>query len=108
MKRSSYSSEVFNETAIEVAESKKYLNITFALWGWPIHYAFYFDKVHFDFVFQHNDSKVLHFKHVKLAFLRFEIKFVFSKAFEYLANMLVVCIKIFVEYENVIKVDAWP
>jgi len=78
------------------------LKIAFAFRSRPFGNSLNFDRVHIYLAISYYYSKVFNFRLIKFTFFWFEIKFVFSKVFHHLSNMM--SIEILVEDEDIIKV----
>ena len=73
---------ILDEAAVEVAKAEEGLEVLEFLWLWPFGNARDFSRVHSDFAMGYYDTEVVDGSLVKGAFLRFQVKVIFSEARE--------------------------
>src|SRR5271156_6776425 len=73
--------EVLDKPSIEVGESEERLHFLFISGDGPFRNSGNFDWIHPDGIVGYDDSKIFHFRPLKLALFRFQEKIVFVKDF---------------------------
>src|ERR1700761_3463190 len=88
-----------------IAKSKKGLQILFLERHGPVGHSGDLGRVHTDLSVLDNHSEIFDRGFVEVAFLRFEIEFVFAKNFQYLRNSSLVILERFGEDKDVVEID---
>jgi hypothetical protein len=105
MKRMCQTGEYFDKTTVKVSESYEGSYFFNCFWCRPVQYSFEFSRIHCQFSFFNNQSKVFDFRFSEFAFLGFEIQIIFSCFFQYYSFDFFEAINHFGKCQNVVHID---